>query len=124
VAFAMIGSVSTATSVALFLLTRQSLGAVAANLVALSATAAANTWANRRYTFSRRDASTRHTDVRRGLAIYLGGAAFSSALLAVVEAADAGPLVELGALATAWSATSVARFRLLRRPAGRPGPKD
>jgi putative flippase GtrA len=114
VMFGLIGAVSTAISVGLFVATRSALGAIGANLVALSATAAANTWANRRYTFARRGRHGRARDYRRGAAVYLGGVALSTAALGVVAAAGAGPVVEVVTLATTWSLTTITRFHFLR----------
>ena len=116
VTFGIIGAVSTAISILLYLVTRSSLGAIGANLVALSATAAANTWANRRYTFSRRGRIGRAGDYGRGAAVYIGGVALSTAALGVVGAIGAGRAVELAALVVTWSLTTITRFRLFRRP--------
>jgi putative flippase GtrA len=123
VSFGIIGAASTATSTVLFLLVRDTLGAVGANLLALSATAAANTWANRRYTLARRGQIGRATDYRRGASIYVGGVALSTTALLAVGAAGAGRAVEILALAATWSATTITRFRLLRRPPAVPEPR-
>jgi putative flippase GtrA len=118
VSFAAIGSVSTAVSLALFLWTRGPFGAVGANAFALTATAVANTWANRRWTFARRGPSGRLRDSRGGALAYVGGLALSSAALGVVALGRGGVVAQVLALAVAWSLTTVARFALLR---GRPG---
>jgi putative flippase GtrA len=116
VTFASIGAVSTAASIAIFLTTRGSVGAVAANALALTATAAANTWANRRYTFARRGRRGRGRDYWRGAVVYAGGVAASTTALIAVDRAGAGPGLEVAALAVTWSLTTVTRFSLLRRP--------
>ena len=54
VTYASIGLVSTAVSLVIFLLLRDEIGAVWANVVGFTATAIGNNWANRRWTFHRR----------------------------------------------------------------------
>ena len=112
--FALIGAVSTMVSLAIFLAVRTLSGAVAANAIALTATALGNVWANRRYTFGRRDRGTRTRDYFWGAAVYLGGLVASTAALVWVVDAGAGILGELGAILTTWSLTALARFALLR----------
>jgi putative flippase GtrA len=114
VSFAAIGSVSTAVSLALFLWTRGTFGAVGANAFALTATALANTRANRRWTFARRGPSRRLLDYRGGALAYVGGLALSSGALGLVARRHGGLTVQVLALAAAWSITTVARFALLR----------
>jgi len=65
VSFGLVGAVSTAVSLVLFVLLRGPLGVAGATVVALGATAFGNLWANRRWTFGRRDATRR--DARRAL---------------------------------------------------------
>ena len=50
VSFSLIGVASTAVSLVLFLATRDAIGPIAANVVAVTATFVANAWANARYT--------------------------------------------------------------------------
>ncbi len=114
VSFAAVGAVSTALSVVLFLLLRGSLGALAANAVALTATVVANTWANRRYTFSTRGRHDRRRHYLGALALFAVGLALSTAMLGVARLVGGGSSVEGVALAASWTATTVARFAVLR----------
>jgi len=116
VVFGLIGVMSTFVSTVLFLATRGSLGAVAANAVAVSSTAAVNAWANRRFSFGRRGRLGRATDYLRAAAIYLGGLVVSSAVLIAVGWSDAGRAVELVALLATWAVTTVVRFAVLNHP--------
>jgi putative flippase GtrA len=114
--FAAIGAVSTAAHLLLFLMLRQFLPALAANALALAATAVANTSANRRFTFGvtgRRDA-LRH-QLQGGVA-FLIGLALSTGALAALHAAvprPTGSTEALLLLGTNALATAV-RFGLLR----------
>ncbi len=108
VTFAVIGGTSTAVSLALYLALRSPLGPVAADAVAVTATFAANTWANARYT--QRAGRPRWWRAGSVFATSLG--ATTLALLGV-EAAGLGLPAELAVLALAWSATALARFRLV-----------
>ncbi|MFC1415260.1 glycosyltransferase [Streptacidiphilus cavernicola] len=124
--FAVIGVLSTAAYLALYLILRQLTPAVMANAVALFATAVANTAANRRFTFGvagSRDA-LRH-QVEGGVA-FLIGLVLSTATLALVHAADPGAshLAELGALVGANALATVARFVLMRSWVFRPGRRE
>lgn len=110
VVFAKIGAVSTLVSLALFLALHGSMSAVAANVIAVGATALANTWANRRYTFGYRGNRGRVRHYLGGLAITFGGMALSSLALSHVS-----PDVEqLVVLLASWTAITAARFALLR----------
>ncbi len=112
VTFAMIGSVSTAISLVIFLALRSVTGAVAANLVALAATFGANAWAHARFvTGSRR--------VRWGLALatFAVGATLSTAALVAADALGAPPGVAVVAVLGTWLATSVVRLTLLQSSA-------
>src|SRR5699024_6931629 len=110
VVFGLIGALSTAVSAAVFLVTRDALGAVLANVVGVTSTAAMNAWANRRYTFGRRGRLGRSTDYLRAGAIYLAGLIVSTIVLLVVGSAGAGGAIEFIALLATWSVTTVARF--------------
>jgi putative flippase GtrA len=110
VVFGKIGVVSTIISLALFLWLRGSTGAVAANLIAVSATALANTWANRRYTFGYRGTRERGRHYLGGVVISLAGLALSSLALANVS----GGLAQVLVLLLTWSVATLARFGLLR----------
>jgi putative flippase GtrA len=116
VVFGLIGSLSTVVSAALFLATRGAVGGVAADLVAVTSTAAVNAWANRRFTFGRRGRLGRSTDYLRAAGIYLAGLLVSTVVLLGVESAGGGGAVELLALLVTWAATTIARFTVLNRP--------
>ncbi len=108
VAFTLIGVASTAVSLALFLATHASIGPVAANIVAVTATFVANTWANARYT--ERRARPRWIPV---VALYLGSIAATSAALALVGALTMNFAVLLAVLVVTWSLAAAARFVLI-----------
>ena len=110
VVFGKIGVVSTIVSLALFLWLRGSTGAVAANLIAVNATAIGNTWANRRYTFGYHGTRERGRHYLGGVVISLAGLALSSVALANVS----GSLAQVLVLLLTWGAATVARFALLR----------
>jgi putative flippase GtrA len=110
VVFGKIGVISTAVSLALFLLLRGSVGAVWANVVAVGTTAIENTWANRRFTFGRRGRRQRGRHYLGGVVVTLAGLGVSSVALANVGGAMAQVLV----LLATWTVATVARFALLR----------
>jgi putative flippase GtrA len=110
--FALLGAISTAVSLTIFLALRGLTGAATANAVALTATALGNVWANRRYTFGRRDRGSRGHDYLRGAALYVVGLALSTA--ALVWVAGAGLWAELAAVLSTWTLTALCRFALLR----------
>jgi putative flippase GtrA len=110
VLFAKIGVISTLISLALFLVLRDSVGAVWANLIAVGATAVGNTWANRRYTFGYRDSRQRGRHYMGGVAISLAGLLLTSLALTVAT----GSVAQVVVLLASWSLTTVARFGLLR----------
>jgi putative flippase GtrA len=114
--FAAIGVVSTLAYLGLFWLLRNVMGAVAANTLALLATAVANTAANRRFTFG---VTGRHRRLRQhaeGLALFGLGLAMTTGALGLLErAADhPGRGAELAALVAANAAATLVRFVLLR----------
>jgi glycosyltransferase involved in cell wall biosynthesis/putative flippase GtrA len=116
--FAIVGSVSTIVSLALFVALRQSLGSVLAVVTALAATMVGNSWAHRRWTLGRRGRAGlgRHALVSGAVAVAgIGGSALA---LTSVGSAGGGLLAELAALAVVWSATTVLRLWLLSRHAG------
>jgi len=110
VTFGLIGVLSTAVSLALFLLLRGTVGAVGANAVAVSATFVGNTWANARLA-----QRARRPRWARSFAIYLGSFALTSAALVFVDAFGGGLAAELLALAATWSAATVGRLVLVSR---------
>ena len=111
ITFAGIGMLSTAASVALFLLLRPTLGPLLAVALAVAATALGNAWAHRRWSFSRRGRVRRH--VAAALSVTLVGIVASVAAVAVASALGAGLPGELLALAVAWGLTTLLRFTLL-----------
>jgi putative flippase GtrA len=113
--FGLVGAISTTVSLVLFLLLRPALGPTGAVVVALGATAVANSWAHRHFSFARRGAAGlgRHVAASVGLAV--GGVAASVGALAVVAAAGGGLALELAALAAVWGVVTMARFALLSR---------
>ena len=117
VRFAFIGVLSTTAYLVLFLLARGSLGAQAANLVALLVTAVANTAANRRLTFGISGSTRVATHQLQGLVVFGLGLALTSGSLALVHSVEPTPhrAIELTALILANLAATVLRFVLLRR---------
>jgi putative flippase GtrA len=119
-AFAAVGLVSTLAYLMLYVGLRLPLGSQAANLLALLATAVANTAANRRLTFGIRE---RRGVVRHhvaGLAAFALGLALTGGALALLgEAAPgAGRTTELAVLVAANAVTTLLRFGVLRRVMG------
>lgn len=120
VSFGLIGLCSTIVSLALYLLWREPLGALQADISALSVTMLGNTWANRRYTLTRRGAIGRWRDYARGIATFVFAVALSSATLLVVTSLNGGLLAEMFGLAASWAIAATVRFDLLRRAARLP----
>ncbi len=110
VSFVGIGAMSTFVSLVLFLLLRGAIGPIAANAVAVTATFAANTWAHAHFTA--RVPRPRWTPAAL---LFLASLALTSTGLLFVHMASGGVLAELVVLALTWSATSAARFLLVRR---------
>ena len=107
---------STAAYLALYVLLRLTMPAVAANALALLLTALANTAANRRFTF---DVTGRGGAVRHhlhGLALFGAGLALSSGALAALHLVDPAPAraVEVAALVAANAVTTALRFVAMR----------
>jgi putative flippase GtrA/glycosyltransferase involved in cell wall biosynthesis len=117
VRFAAIGVLSTLAYLLLFVLLRGSLGAQAANFLALLVTAVANTAANRRMTFgiSGRAKATRHQ--AQGLVVFALGLGLTSGSLALLQQSSPHPDkgVEVLVLVAANLAATILRFVLLRR---------
>jgi putative flippase GtrA len=114
--FAAIGAVSTLVYLALYWLLRTQASAMVANLVALLATAVANTAANRRWTFGVRGRPARLRQHLEGLAVFGLGLALTSGALWLLDqvAGDAGRAAEMAALVAANAAATLLRFVLLR----------
>jgi putative flippase GtrA len=107
---------STVAYLLLFVVLRALTGAQAANLVALLATALANTAANRRFTFGVTGSTDAVRHQGQGLVVFALGLALTSGSLALLHALTPAPgrLVEVGVLVTANLAATLLRFLLLR----------
>jgi len=116
VRFGAIGAASTAAYLVLFMLLHASIGAQAANLVALLITAIGNTAANRRFTFGvggRGNVARHHVE---GLIVFAIALAITSGALAGLHAVVDRPhrLLELTVLVLANLVATAMRFVLLR----------
>ena len=114
VGFAAVGLVSTSVSLLLFLLLQQHVHPIWANVIAIAATAIANAWANRRFTFGHRSRVDRGRDYAAAAAMLFTSLAVSSGLLAITLWAGGGLLAQSLTLVGAWALVAVARFALLR----------
>jgi putative flippase GtrA len=115
--FAVIGGISTAAYLLLFVALRGFTGSQTANLLALMATAVANTAANRRLTFGVRGRRDRAKHQGQGLVVFVVGLALTSGALAALSALSSTPArwVELSVLVMANLVATLVRFLLLRR---------
>jgi putative flippase GtrA len=113
ISFGLIGLLSTAVSLVLFLLLRPSLGAEAAVAVALAATAVANGWAHRRFSFGRGPAGSLRDHVLAATSVTVIGIVLSVLVVLVVHTVGGGLLGELVALTVVWGLTTALRFKLL-----------
>lgn len=82
--------------------------------MAFTLTSVVNVWANRRYTFGHRGRSDRGYQYVGAAVVWAAGLALSTAVLAVVVAADGSRWVEVLALIGVWAVMALARFTLLR----------
>ncbi|ORV08379.1 dolichyl-phosphate beta-glucosyltransferase [Mycobacterium celatum] len=122
--FGVIGALSTLAYLALFLLLHP-LGAQPANLIALLATALANTAANRRFTFGVRGRAGAARHQFEGLVVFAVGLGLTSGALAMLHnVTDPPRLLELAVLVLANLAATVVRFVLLRGWVFHPGRAD
>ncbi|OBF12510.1 bifunctional glycosyltransferase family 2/GtrA family protein [Mycobacterium sp. ACS4331] len=113
--FATVGICSTIAYLVLFLALRSGLGPQGANLVALLATAIANTAANRRFTFGVRGRAGVARHQIEGLVVFGIGLALTSGSLALLHTmSEPARPVELGVLVGANLLATVVRFVLLR----------
>ena len=114
--FVMVGAVSTAAYVALYLMLRNALPAQLANALSLLATAAGNTAANRRYTFGIRGGPGAGRHQVRGLLAFCAGLLLTAAGLAGLHAADPRPGrgLEVAVLVGASLLATILRFALYR----------
>ena len=114
--FLVIGVLSTAAYVLLYLLFRGFAGAQAANLAALLLTAVGNTAANRRLTFGVRGRAGAARHQFRGLIAFAAGLVLTSGALAMLHAASPSPGrgTEVLVLVAANLAATLVRFALYR----------
>jgi putative flippase GtrA len=115
-AFAVIGALSTAAYLLLFVLLRGISSPQLANLGALLTTAVANTAANRRVTFGVRGRTGAGRTQVEGLVVFAVGLALTSGSLAALHAVTGSPSrpVEVGVLILANLAATLVRFTLFR----------
>jgi len=92
VSFVTVGTVSTAFTLLVFLVLRDPLGALWANVVGLTAAAGFNFAANRRFTFGRTGRRDRVGEWARFGALYLLGLGLTMGALLLAEAVDGGSL--------------------------------
>ena len=116
VRFGGIGVLSTLAYALLFLLLHPSVGAQAANFLALFITAVANTAANRRFTFGVRGRAGATRQQLQGLVVFLVGLALTSGALAGLHALTDTPArgVELGVLVAANLLATLTKFVAMR----------
>ena len=110
VTFGLIGGACTAVSLLVFLLLRPTLGPIGADVVALSTTFVANTWANRHWTLAGRPGHL----WRAAFLVYAAGVVLSGGALALVSAAGGGLTAQGAALSVTWTATTMARFAAIQ----------
>ena len=114
VSFVLVGLVSTTVSLLLFLLFAQWVHPIWANVIALAATAVANAWANRRFTFGHRSRIDRARHYTSAAAMFVTAVVVSSGALALTLWAGGGRFAQSLTLIGAWALTAVGRFALLR----------
>jgi putative flippase GtrA len=114
--FAAVGVASTLAYLVLYALLRTVIGPQTANLIALLATAVANTAANRRLTFGVRGADRAWRHQAQGLVVFAVGLGLTSGSLVVLGALHTAPprAVELGVLIVANLVATCIRFLLMR----------
>ena len=110
--FMAIGAASTLAYALLFLAFAGLLGSAAANSVALTLTAVANTAANRRLTFGVRGRERLLRHHLGGLVVYVLALALTDSALVLLHALDARPprMLELSVLVLASLCATVARY--------------
>ncbi len=115
-AFAAVGAVSTAVTLALFALLRLGMGPQAANALSLLVCTVLNTAANRRFTFGVRGRERALRHQAQGLVVFAIGLVVSSGSLAALHLAsgDVSRAAELTVLVVAGLAATLLRFLLLR----------
>jgi putative flippase GtrA len=114
VSFVAVGALSTAVSLALFLVLHEFVHPIVANVLALAATAVGNAWANRRFTFGHRSRVDRGRHYIAAASMLLTAVAVSTGALAMTLWAGGGIVAQSLTLVAAWALTAVGRFALLR----------
>ncbi|WP_028937258.1 GtrA family protein [Pseudonocardia spinosispora] len=114
--YAVIGMLSTALQLGMYLLLRDMLGPLSANLVASALSSVLNVAANRYFTFgihNRRDLGRHHL---QGLLVFVLSLGLTSCALGLLDivAPDASQSSELVILLAANTMSTMARFSLLR----------
>ncbi|HEY1486743.1 MAG TPA: GtrA family protein, partial [Micromonosporaceae bacterium] len=124
--FVLVGVASTLAYLLLYALLRNGLDRQAANLLALLATAVANTAVNRRVTFGIRGSADAVRHQLQGLIIFAIGLALTSGSLALLGFLDAAASrwTEVVVLVAANLAATVVRFVLFRSWLVRPTPQE
>jgi putative flippase GtrA len=114
--FAVIGLLSTAAQLALYLMLRLFLPSLAANGLSLLMTTIANTAANRRYTFGVKGSGGAMRHQLEGGLTFLIGLALSTASLLALHALAPGSskIFELGTVVAANALATLVRFLLMR----------
>jgi putative flippase GtrA len=114
--FCVVGAVSTAAYLVLYLLLRQSMDGQAANAISLLVTAVANTAANRRFTFGVVGSRGAGRHQAQGLVVFALGLGLTSGSLWALHwgAPTASPAAEAAALIAANLAATLLRFVLFR----------
>ena len=114
--FGTVGAASTLSYLLLYQALRGPLGSFPANALAMLITAAANTAANRRFTFGIRGRAHRRRQYAEGLAVFLLGLTVTSTALALVGllAPGAARPVELAGLVLANLLATTLGFLLFR----------
>ena len=114
--FMAVGLASTLAYALLYLVLHPSIGAVAANILALAITAVANTAANRRFTFGveGREGVVRHHV--RGAVVFVLTVMLTTGALAVLHGLDSAPArwLELAVLVAASLTATITRYVALR----------
>ncbi|WP_233508494.1 glycosyltransferase [Spongiactinospora gelatinilytica] len=116
VSFALIGVVSTIAHTSLYAALRTVWSPEWANLAALAVTAAANTEANRRWTFGRRGGARARVHSRAGLLFVVNYLFTTTVVVTAVHALPGhGRALEVAALLLAYVAMTIVRFAVLDR---------
>lgn len=114
VSFGAVGAVSTTLSLVLFLVLREQVHPLWANVIALAVTSVANAWANRRFTFGHRSRVDRGRHYAGAAWVFVATVASSSATLGLALWADWGTIAQCLTLVATWGVMAVLRFSLLR----------